>query len=157
MTGSLMDGLRAQRAEAAKHTTIDLPIPGYDSLVARYRLIDPLVESKEIGARVTKQYPGKPQEQTFWALVDTLIEACEGLYVRRDDGKVDPLDPDDAGDPVRYDVRLAAGLGIDPGDPAEARTILLGVFNGNKLAVNAHAVTLAEWMIDPAGSPLGEA
>lgn len=153
-----MDMLRAKRAEAAKRTTIDLRVPGYDGLlVARYRLLDPLIEGREIGDRVTAQFKGDETSQIHYMHVDTLIRACEGLYLRGDNGTLEPIDPEGTGEPVKYDHRLATGLGFDV-DPAQpARSALLAAFNGNKVAINIHAGQLQQWMGDPTGDHgLGE-
>lgn len=153
-----MDVLREKRAEAAKRQTIDLSVGGYDgALVARYRLLDPLKEGKEIGERVRRQFKGDEDAQLFYANADTLIEACVGLYLRDDNGELEPIDPEGLGEPVKYDHRLAAGLGIDVDDKQPARSVLLGIFNGNKVALNVHALQFTRWMGDPTGDHgLGE-
>lgn len=157
-----MDRIRQARADAAKITTVDLPIPGYGGqLVARYRLLDPLVEGQKIVARVKQQFKTDAQ-QAFYGLVDTLVEACEGLYEPTDDGTLQPLALDPTGEPISYGKQLADGLGINGGDPFEVRNVVIGLFtagnpNGNKIAVTAHALQLQEWMSDPAGFSPGEA
>lgn len=156
-----LEVLRQKRAEAARRTTIDMRVPGYDGvLVARYRLLDPLKEGKQIGERIRSQFKGDDESQLFFANVDTLIEACVGLFERDPDTReLAPIDPEETGEPVRYDHRLAAGLGItiEIGDKQPARTTVLGVFNGNKVAINRHAGQVEMWMADPTGDHgLGE-
>lgn len=151
---SIMEQLREKRRAAAAITTIDLAIPGYDGqLVARYRLIDPLTDGKEIADRVQRQFK-EDHERLFYSFVDTLVVACDAMLFRDADGKLAVIDPDDLG-AMTYDERLASFLGIESTD---ARSALLGVFGGNRTAVMAHHTTFMRWMEDPAGNTqLGEA
>lgn len=144
---SAFDRLKAKRRRNAHNTTVDLPVTGYSGeLVARYRLLDPLIEGKEIADRIDEQFKGEQEAQTFWALVDTLISACDGLYVKGDHG-FEPLDPDGGG-VCRYDERLADGLDLERGS---ARITLLSLFDDNKVAITHHALALQRWMADPEG------
>ncbi len=151
---SLMEQLRLKRAEAAARTTVDLPVPGYvGELLARYRLLDPLVEGRQIGDRVVKQFEHE-EERQFYAFADTLIAACVGLFLRGPDGELEPL-LGSSGEPVGYDAELAKGLGLEA---QTAREVLLAVFADNKVAVTEQAVRLNRWMADPSkGALLGEA
>lgn len=149
---SLIEQLREKRRAAAGNITVDLPIPGYrGSVVGRYRLVDPLVEGKEIGDRVRAQFDDD-RAREHYAFVDTLIAACQGLYLRTETGELEPIDPDGQG-PARYDARLADALGIQAGS---SRDVLDALFNGNKVAIDTHALRLAQWMADPSRDP-GEA
>ena len=151
--GTLMEQLRRKRAEAASHTTVDLAVPGYKGdIVARYQLIDVLVEGKEIQERLQRQFE-KDDDRMHFGMIDTLIAACTGLYFRNDEGQLEPIDPDGQG-PAQYDHRLAAAFGYEA---ESARDALVKLFNGNNLAIRAHALRLSEWMADPSRPPLGEA
>lgn len=151
--GTQMERLRRKRAEAASHTTVDLAVPGYKGdIVARYRLIDLLVEGKEIQDRMQRQFE-KDDDRMHFGMIDTLIAACTGLYFRNDDGQLEPIDPDGDG-PALYDHRLAAAFGYEA---ESARDSLVKLFNGNNLAIRAHALRLSEWFADPSRPPLGEA
>lgn len=144
---SALERLRVKREESANNTTVDLPVTGYGGeMLVRYRLVDPLIEGKEIGARIDREFKDDGESAEFYAKVDTLLAACQGFYMRGPDGK-EAIDPDGTGVCV-YEPRLADGLGIEH---ECARDILLGVFNGNKVAVGMHAMRFLEWMGDPEG------
>lgn len=153
---SILASLREKRAKAATNKTVDIAIPGYrGDLVARYHLLDPLVEGKVIGERMKREFPDDEDKMTYYALVDTLIAACDGLYLRNTEGVLEAIDPEGDGDACCYDSRLAAGLGIESDS---ARKTLLAVFNGNKVAVTQHSMRLQQWMADPSKNlSLGEA
>jgi hypothetical protein len=150
--GSLLDRIREKRHDATAEATLDLPIPGWDfELVARYRLIDPLVEGKDIAQRIRKQFRGDPESAEFWTLIDTMIAACEGLYGREGDEPLKPVSVN--GDrPVRFGPDLAEALDLPD---ATARDVVVGVFRGNKAAARAHGVRLSAWMMDPEGTVWG--
>jgi hypothetical protein len=158
---SLMDRLRGKLAQAREETTVDLDIPGYDGeLVARYRGLDPVKEGEKIARRVERQFKSEAQRGVY-TLVDALVTACEGIFVRNVDGELEPLDPDGLG-PCCYDERLAEFLGIDISHGANtdgaARRCLLGVFAGNKVAIAVHGQRWQRWMATGVsdGEALGE-
>lgn len=156
--GSLMERMREKHRVALANKHHDMPIPQFGGeLVCRYKLLDPLTDGKEITDRIIGQFKDDETALSYYGLVDLLIEACIGFYVRGDDGNLVLLDPDEQG-PITYnDPRLAAFLGIDAGDPPSARNVLLGVFADNKVAARAQGQQLNEWMADPAGDArLGE-
>jgi hypothetical protein len=152
---SILDRLREKRRQEAGRSTIDLPISGWGGdVIARYRLLDPLVEGRDIAERVRAQYREDQAAQEFYALIDTLIAACDGLYARDTDGEVKPLSLNGGG-PATYTVELAAALGVE--EAATARDVVIGLFKGNKVAARAHALRLQMWMADPEGTlRLGE-
>lgn len=153
---SMMARLRAKRRDAASVTTVDLPLAGYGGeLVARYRLLDPLIEGREIGDQVRREFPGADRdvEREFYGTCDTLIRACVGLFVKGPKG-LEPL-VDEEGE-MGYDHRLAAGLEIEA--DGTARGVLIGAFLDNKVALLSHGLQYQAWMADPAGFvQLGEA
>lgn len=147
--GSLMDRIRQKRADLAALRTIDIPVAGYGGdLVARYRLLDPLVEGKEIAERTRGQFAKEPADQMYYGIVDSMVEACTGLYGR---GHVElvPLDDEDGSGAMTYsDARLGEFLGFEAD---EAREAVLQVFAGNRNAVIAHGLLLQKWFADPSG------
>lgn len=146
---SPLERLRARREQLAREKTTDIDVAGYGGeLVARYHLLDPLADGKEIGDRVSAQYPKQPEEQRYYALVDSLIRACDGLYLRNEDGTVEAIDPEGQGVVTYSDPRLGAGLGFEA---TTARETVLELFGGNRNAVIAHALQLQRWFADTTG------
>jgi hypothetical protein len=156
VTESALERIRQRRKAAAETTTTDMPIPGFGGeLVARYRIIDPLVEGKEIGQRIAQQFPKQDQlsEATHYANVDMLIAACVGFYVKHPaTGQLAPFgdtSPDHAGlAPTYEDEALAELMGFEA---SSARECVVGVFGGHRAAVNVHAQLLQAWMANPTG------
>lgn len=148
---SVLNRLRDKRRRLAADQTHDMPIPGYGGeLVVRYRLLDPLVEGKEIGQRIQQQYPkaGQETEMLHAVNLDTIVNACVGFYVRREDGDLVLLDPDGTGGMDYGDPRLREFLDFDA---ESAREAVVLVFGGNRAAVNVHAAQLQKWMGDTSG------
>jgi hypothetical protein len=147
---SLVDRLRKQRQAVAENKFTDLDIPGYNGdLFCRYRLLDG-TELDQIIRKVRRTVKDR-SEQVMAATLDNIITACEELWVR-DNGKERPVRdlstvPTDL--PVKYDVILAEFLGFSAElpDPPTARSVVLGVFGGNDIAVSAHGARLAQWMM----------
>lgn len=147
---SILDQVKARRSSQAAETTVELPISGWGgTVVARYRLLDPLNELQDILDRCRRAFPGNQEAQGFWGGVDVMIAACEGLYaVDETDGDLKPLSLNGSGEPATYTVDLAAALG-ETAD--SAREVVVGLFKGNKMAVGAHSGKLIQRMMDPEG------
>jgi hypothetical protein len=139
-TVSAYDRLKKRRKEIAEAKTKDLPIPGYaGELIARYKLLDWNTVSR-ISKRI-REGQGPEDVKELYAMCDTLISACEGLY--HQNGKGDPQ-PLDAENPIRFDLRLAQNMGYEA---KTARESIIGLF-GNAVALMAHHNDLMEWMQD---------
>lgn len=156
---SILDVLRARRAETAAHETVDLAVPGYKGdLVARYHLIGDARDLDKIGQNVRKGFR-TDIDRIVNTSIDLLIEACNGLYGKSpDSGELVSLA--DTGDPVCYDARCAEMFGIDINPQSPARSILRGMFFGNENAIIEHAQLLQRWMADTSvevDETLGEA
>lgn len=147
---SIMGRLRQKRQQLAAQKTVDLPVAGYGGeLVVRYQLLDPLVEGKEVGDRVAQQFKGPEHDadRVYYMLVDSLIAACVGFYIK-DAGDLVELDPEQLGAMTWSDDRLGDFLGFQAGS---ARDAVLQVFAGNRIAVTRHAAALQRWMGDTSG------
>ena len=147
---SISDRLRRQRKVISEQKTTDVDIPGYNGdLFCRYKLLDGTDLDRIIRkARTNTHNRG---EQMLAATLDNIITSCVEFYLR-DDGKEFPMreHPDVEQDiPVKYDEVLAEFLGFksELPEPATARSVLLGVFGGNDIAVSAHGAVLARWMM----------
>lgn len=147
---SIAGRLRKQRQAAAENKFHDIDIPGYNGeLFCRYRILG----GEEVDAIVKKvrQETNNRSEQVLASTLDNIITACDEFWLR-DEGKEIPLKkhPDvDSELPVRYDATLAEFLQFSDElpDPPTARSVVLGLFVGNDLAVSAHGAILVQWMM----------
>jgi hypothetical protein len=131
---SLLARIAAERKAKTEDEHLDLDVPSWSGqLVARYRVVkdeDELI--KVAGAKA-----GTEQ------LLDLLIKSCSELFLRDADGELERIEDD--GYPVGYDDRLAVKLSVEF---ESARELVRHVFNGNMLALAAHAGRVALWMQD---------
>jgi hypothetical protein len=150
---SLLDALADQRNVLSETRETFIPIQGYEgsgmTLYAQYRLVDG-DELSKIGRRITQQF-GRKQvyERNLYASLDTMIAACTGIFIDRGDGEKIQLKHN--GMPINgYTQELAEALRfadeIDPRQPA--RSVLLGIFGNNIVAIQQHSVWLGRWMGD---------
>lgn len=146
---SILGRLREKRRESAHKQIIDLDIPGYDGeLVVRYRLLDPLVERKEIADRVLAKFRESNQdaEREYYILTDTLIAACVAIFARVD-GKLVPLAGEGTVTTFEDTTDLAELLAFD--EPETTRATVEQVFIDNKNAIKGQGMQLSFWMLDP--------
>lgn len=105
---SPLNRLRQVRESFRGDQHIDLPVPGYQGLlVARYAPVEYEV-LRRIGERAERQRHNPEAE--LIAACDTLAHACQGLFYRDDAGNLEAVKHQ--GDPVRFDLGLAAVLDI---------------------------------------------
>lgn len=138
---SLREGLRRQRQENLENTTVDIPLPEFDNpqLVGRYHFVDTDVMEK-MGKRIMTEFKSR-SERTVYAAVDSIIEACDGLFAKLPDSEeLIPLDTDI---PMTYDSRLAEYLGFES---TTARDVVFQVFGGNTYAILDHSMKITKWM-----------
>lgn len=151
---NLMEQLRAQRQEALDDTSVDLPLPSNiysDPIVlVRYRMVDAR-ETQRIMKKVQRQTKGE-YERNLYTTMDTLITACEGIFVLPADAepgdKPQPLTLNGEG-PLLFDERLAEWMGIEA---QSARQTLLEFFANKETAIMVTGAKLARWQAgeDPA-------
>jgi hypothetical protein len=145
---SITDRLRKQHQEAGQRKTTDLDIPDFDGgLFCRYRLLS----SDELDdiVRKTRRSTSNRSDRMLYMVCDNLILSCEEFFVR-DAGEEIPLAQVIGREtPVRYDLDLATTLDFAKylPDPPTARTILMGLFSNNSVAVQAHGARLSQWMM----------
>jgi hypothetical protein len=131
--------LRARRAAIALRKTVDLEVPGYQGdLLVRYHLLDWQVVRKLLQHLDPTRATLQESEREFNAQVDTLIQACEGLYFRKEDGTLHDLE-------CKWDKTFSEHMGYDPDLAASARAVVKLTFD-NDLALSAHYVELMNWM-----------
>lgn len=146
--GSILSELRAERQALTHKRTLDLPVPGYQRMVARYKAIDYAIIDK-IEARARKS---QGPMADLNAAADVLAQTCIGIFLREDNGELLPLNEQLerwGDDPIRYDARLAEAVGVEPG---KARTIIHNVFGvfevdtGNDLVLMGHQTEILRWL-----------
>jgi len=151
--GSLLDALAAQRDELATNREVYMPIPGYEreamTLMAKYRLLDG-EELAKIGVRVQRQFTKRQfYERNIYAAIDIMIESCVGLFVEMPDGGKIQLE-NEGRKIIGYNEDLAEALKftdeIDPNQ--QARSVVLGLFANNIVALQQHSILLGRWMGD---------
>lgn len=137
-TASVLDRLRARRAELQSERTEVFEIPGYNGLRGRYGIVE-WDFLKKVAKRTEKS---KHPRKELYAIVDTLIESCKGIEVF-DGSDWKPMHEVFGGDQVvRYDANLAEALGY----PAtSAREAVFGLFPSD-IAMTAHMAEVDEWM-----------
>ena len=144
---SLLEQLKQQRRRGPSERRAWLTIPETEGmLVAKYRWLDPVEEGEPIVKR--NQLPGRSNADLTLAIaMDTLIESCDGFYLRDSDGELVLIDEDGRG-PCRYDHRLADALELDLGEKPRAREVVRAVFSGNTNAIIDHFMRLDRWSRD---------
>jgi len=149
---TLLDQLASKRKEIADIRETFVPIPGYDKepplLLAKYRLLEG-PELDRIGSRVRRDVKGRWDRQ-ITAAIDTFIAACEGIYVDTGDG-AGPRPLTLNGEPITgYTEELAQALKFasELPSPATARSVVLGLFTNNDVAISSHAMVLSRWFAD---------
>ena len=147
---TLLDQLRLAREEIAQSKETFIKVPGYAEkglpLYIKYRLLEG-EELAKIGKRA--QNTKDRWRRNVDAATDTLIVACEGLYLDlANEGNEDEytqLTID--GEPVLgFSVAVATRLGIQISEQSPARSVVMGLFGGNELAVLQHSMLLQRWM-----------
>jgi hypothetical protein len=145
---SITERLKRQHKEESQRKTVDLDIPGFDGgLFCRYRLMTS--DELEAIVRRVRQSTRNRSDQITTATMDNLIGACEEFFVR-DNGQDIPLSQVIGKDtPVQYDMDLAKTMDFADRlpDPPTARSILLELFAGNDIAMQAHGARLSQWMM----------
>lgn len=146
---SLMEQLRDRRRELAATKETLITIPGFEDsgLACKYRLMD-RQETEKIGKRIRKLTKDRGDFQML-VLVDILIHACEGFWLRRE-GEVVPLKMNDGNGAPRIERwdQLASFMGYEAevGEkPPDQRVALYYVFGDNEFAVGQHAIALNRW------------
>jgi hypothetical protein len=158
-----MEALRARRQEVAERREVLIPIIGYEdlNLKAKYRLLD-RSETTAIAERVRKSMKGKVKSQSdfmFYVLMDTIIAACEGLFLGDTLETAKPLMSEDGEHEVNTYAEFATNL--NNGDPLPShRAAVRYVFGENDFAVGQHGLLLNRWLgntnIDIDEEALGE-
>lgn len=144
-----LERLKAEREKATeRREPLDLPLPGYSLLVARYRALT-YEEIEKLLDKGRKMVKAHEPEFRLKITMDSLAKACVGMFTRTEAGDLLPVNElkEDYGDePVLYDGRLADALGLEADT---ARAVIREAFP-HDLAIFAHWEEVSSWMEDTA-------
>lgn len=140
---NILESIRARRRSLLENRSTYIIVPGYDDigLVASYHLLDGK-ELDMIGDKVKRQTRDRVERGLF-AAADTMIAACDGLFLDRGQGEYVPFDPGRTGEPLRFGKELSEFIGADGADTA--RKSLFALFGNNDAAIGTHAMKLNRW------------
>jgi hypothetical protein len=142
-TGSVLDAVRQRAAQLGADHSVDLPIPGYDNLVGRYRAIS-IARFYQVTGGGQLRNP-----LSDWGVgADALGTALESLYGKAPDGELVTLY--ESGDPARFDAELATALGLVP-DGQSARAVLVALLGGGELGQSrawSHFLGYQTWLME---------
>lgn len=138
--GSVWETMR-QAHTALTNDREPLELEVGDGIIVRYRYVP--LEDTEASAKQLAKIKSQTQ-QAITAAIDTLQLACDEILVRLPDG-VKPL-ADPGTPPVRFDHRLAAGMGWP--DNLTGRQIVYRLFGGKtgEYRIIRQAERVTEWM-----------
>jgi len=146
---SIMDLLQADMQELAESKDVYIPVKGYGrtGVQIRYGLPDKGRELSDIARKVEREVKDR-YTRNITIAIDTMIHLCLGIYVQPE-GVAEPvmLDPDETGEPVRFDNEFAKILGIET-EVKSARQVVRRLFNNNDMAIISHAEKLQRWLQD---------
>jgi hypothetical protein len=162
--GSVLDTLRARRAEAEKRKHLRLPVPGWQGgLVAKYAVLDPESSRKARRALSSMELDSEDADTQTTMLAEMLAAATVEILARDADDRLVALS-DHVGDgiplPVKYDTRLATAVGVTPARETDG-SVVRAVFSDdtgtfNVMAFTNHVTKLIEWMSDTSRAVEGE-
>ena len=142
------EALRAKRDEIASRTTVLIPLgSAYADMGvhAKYRLLD-RTETDEIAKNVRKQTKDR-NEFMYRVLVDTMIRACEGFFLKPngllDDDDAEPLKDPRGEEHIKTYNQFAKEM---RGEPFQShRAAVAYIFGDNEFAVGQHGLLLQRW------------
>jgi hypothetical protein len=140
--GSILASVRARAAQLQAETTVDLAVPGYDNLVARYHAISVSKFNRVGGNEVQIPF------LDWRTAADALATALEGLYGLDAKGELVPLYA--SGETARYDSELASALELAVSEPT-ARAVMVAVFGGGgkgESRIWQHFLTYQSWLME---------
>jgi len=143
---SYVNLIQQELNDLAEAKDVYIPVAGYEKsgLATKYRMPENGKELNAIAEKVEKANKDRFY-RNLWTVTDTMIALCEGLYVKPEDvEEYVMLDPQESGEPVRYDGRLAELIGL-PTD-TRAREIVRKLFGHNDQAIFIHGEKLNRWL-----------
>jgi hypothetical protein len=153
---SIVDLLRQDLKELEESEEVFIPITGYErvGLQVKYRLPESGKELDAIARRVSREFKDR-FSQGLYTSIDTMIILCLGLYVQPTEEipletpikEPVELDPDESGEAVRFDERLAEALGFAD-EVHSSRAVVRRLFGGNDMAIMNHSERLNRWLMN---------
>lgn len=142
------ESLRAKRDEIASRTDVLIPLgSAYTEMgvCVKYRLLD-RAETDEIAKNVRKQTKER-NEFMYRVLVDTMLRACEGFYLKPNglvaDEDAEPLKDPRGEEHIKTYNQFAKEM---RGEPFQsARAAVSYIFGDNEFAVGQHGLLLQRW------------
>jgi hypothetical protein len=144
---TIMDQLRAKRDEQTADLVCYITVPGYQGLLKAEYGVLPTKQMGMIGKKIQRQFKDESDRQLN-AIIDTLIQACQGFHFVQEDGSSTAIDPDHSGVPLTYTDPRTPGYFKMGEEVTTARACLLGVFNNNEPSILAHGMKLSRWYED---------
>jgi|SRR5262245_636117 len=150
---SVVDLFQHELGELTSAETVFIPVKGYEQtgLQIQYRMPQSGKELDAINVRVMRQTKDTYTRNIYTAM-DIMIHLCEGLYVQPQvEGEPEVpepvmLDPEETGEPVGFDTRLAKMMGMEDDGNLTARKVVKRLFGDNEMAVMAHCERLSRWL-----------
>jgi len=157
--GSILAQLQRAAAAQQEEQRIEIPVGGAFAglLSIRYRPLNPDQMDRYVAkrARIIDKGGELADISSTDSSMDLMAQACVCLIDRAGGELAAEGEP-----PCRLDARLARllDLSFPEGFEPTARDVILRLFGGNALAIDAHASRLLDWMRQPVEVPgLGEA
>lgn len=133
-SGSFEAYLQTRRAELQERKQHEIEVPGYKNLVGVYHNLD-YKTLRNIAHRHERQDETTAE---IYGAADLLINACDRIYGRGDDGTIAELGV--------WGVALASKFGIDSPDIDTSRKALLAIFQSQEMNLVTHAGELVQAM-----------
>lgn len=128
---SLVDRLAEKNAHSKKHLDRAIPVEWDGRVVVRF-------------GRVSRKTLIRSAQRDRGSDIQLVAEACREVFVKDDEGQLQPLREVDGGEqPVRFDGRLADMFKL--GDKADTPQKIVLRMYGNEIAITAAAIAVYEW------------
>lgn len=137
---SIIDRVRERHEQREDY--LELPIPAW--VVRRGEPSDVHVRFHRIARKTMRNLLRRKQQNDVVFAADLLVAACDEVFVRDDNGNLQPASVGDGLDePVRFDGRLADMFALSPSETQ--RDIVLRIFGDNEAAVLYAADRIFNW------------
>ncbi len=145
---SIVDALRAKRADRALDQTFDLEVPGWGGMLVLR--CGPLPQGT-LSKLVERATTSRARSTMLDANCDMLIAACREVWGRKTPGAELEVVPDADGEPLRLTKHLAEVLQLNgpDGEPLQrGRDVVIAVYSGvpsPELAIGQSTTEYMEW------------